>query len=59
QSVASIMSHRPRTVHADELAAVAVEIMQQHRVQGLLVTDDDGRLVGALNFQDLLQAGVV
>ena len=33
--------------------------MQQHAIQGLLVTDDDGRLVGALNFQDLLKAGVV
>jgi arabinose-5-phosphate isomerase len=34
-------------------------MMQQHAIQGLLVTDDDGRLVGALNFQDLLKAGVV
>jgi arabinose-5-phosphate isomerase len=33
--------------------------MQNHRIQGLLVTDDNGVLVGALNFQDLLQAGVV
>ncbi|MFP4208939.1 MAG: SIS domain-containing protein [Wenzhouxiangella sp.] len=57
--VASIMTPNPRTVRADELAAAAVEVMQKHRVQGLLVTDGDGRLVGALNFQDLLQAGVV
>lgn len=59
QRVASIMSRDPRTVRASELAAVAVEIMQHHRVQGLLVTDEEDRLVGALNFQDLLQAGVV
>lgn len=57
--VDTIMSPDPRTVRASELAAVAVEIMQNHRVQGLLVTDDQGTLVGALNFQDLLQAGVV
>jgi arabinose-5-phosphate isomerase len=57
--VEDIMSPRPRTVRATELAAAAVEIMQQHRVQGLLVTDEAGSLVGALNFQDLLQAGVV
>jgi len=57
--VKDIMSPRPRTVRAAELAAAAVEIMQQHRVQGLLVTDEAGCLVGALNFQDLLQAGVV
>jgi len=33
--------------------------MQSHSIQGLLVTDQDGQLVGALNFQDLLKAGVV
>lgn len=58
-AVASVMSPHPRTVIDSELAAVAVEIMQAHRIQGLLVTDRSGRLVGALNFQDLLQAGVV
>jgi arabinose-5-phosphate isomerase len=57
--VSGIMSANPRTIEADELAAAAVELMQSHRIQGLLVTDDEGRLVGALNFQDLLQAGVV
>ena len=28
-------------------------------IQGLLVVDESDRLVGALNFQDLLKAGVV
>ena len=59
QRVDTIMSANPRTVGAQELAAVAVDIMQHYRVQGLLVTDDQSRLIGALNFQDLLQAGVV
>ncbi len=58
-TVASIMTANPRTIAADELAAAAVELMQSHRIQGVLVTDREGRLVGALNFQDLLQAGVV
>ncbi|MCC5864171.1 MAG: KpsF/GutQ family sugar-phosphate isomerase [Wenzhouxiangella sp.] len=57
--VVRIMTAGPRTIDASELAAKAVEVMQQHRVQGLLVTDAEQRLVGALNFQDLLQAGVV
>ncbi|MDZ7791375.1 MAG: KpsF/GutQ family sugar-phosphate isomerase [Xanthomonadales bacterium] len=55
----NIMTANPRTIRADELAASAVELMQHHRIQGVLVTDADGQLVGALNFQDLLQAGVV
>jgi len=54
-----IMSSDPQTITADALAATAVQIMQNRRIQGLLVTDQDGVLVGALNFQDLLQAGVV
>lgn len=57
--VERIMTPGPRTIDADELAASAVEMMQHHRIQAVLVTDRDGRLVGALNFQDLLQAGVV
>jgi arabinose-5-phosphate isomerase len=58
-TVATIMTSNPRTIAADELAAAAVELMQSYRIQGVLVTDRNGQLVGALNFQDLLQAGVV
>ncbi len=54
-----IMTASPETIAADDLAASAAERMQTRRIQGLLVTDDEGRLIGALNFQDLLQAGVV
>ena len=57
--VQRIMTPNPRTVASGELAAKAVEVMQTHRIQGLLVVDEHGELVGALNFQDLLQAGVV
>ena len=57
--VRELMTADPQTIGPDELAASAVELMQTRRIQGLLVVDDDRRLVGALNFQDLLQAGVV
>jgi arabinose-5-phosphate isomerase len=33
--------------------------MEDHKINGALVTDTDGRLVGALNMHDLLRAGVV
>lgn len=55
----TLMTPNPQTIARHELAVVAVELMQSKRIQGLLVTDDHGRLEGALNFQDLLQAGVV
>jgi arabinose-5-phosphate isomerase len=57
--VERIMTRDPRTIRSGELAAMAVEVMQSHRIQGLLVVDEQDQLVGALNFQDLLQAGVV
>lgn len=57
--VDALMTEHPQTIGADALAASAVELMQSRRIQGLLVVDDESRLVGALNFQDLLQAGVV
>lgn len=54
-----IMTHNPQTISQDKLAVHAVELMQACRIQGVLVTDEKNRLIGALNFQDLLQAGVV
>ena len=57
--IAEVMTRGGRHIGPDALAEEAVHLMQQHAIQGLLVTDDDGRLVGALNFQDLLKAGVV
>ncbi len=57
--VAEVMTHNPRTIGPDKLAAEAVQMMDQHKINGLLVVDEDGRLVGALNMHDLLRAGVV
>ncbi len=57
--VAGVMSHNPRRIHPDKLAAEAVHVMQTHQVFALLVTDEQDRLVGALSMHDLLRAGVV
>ncbi len=54
-----VMTRAPRTVHPEQLAAEAVNDMQQHGVTALLVVDAAGHLVGALNIHDLLRAGVV
>jgi arabinose-5-phosphate isomerase len=48
-----------KSIAPDSLAVEAVQLMQRHAIQGLLVIDRSGELVGALNFQDLLRAGVV
>jgi arabinose-5-phosphate isomerase len=57
--VRELMTASPQTIGPDALAASAVEQLQARRIQGLLVVDAERRLLGALNFQDLLQAGVV
>ena len=33
--------------------------MEEYRINGLLVADDRGRLIGAFNMHDLFRAGVV
>ena len=57
--VSDVMTRGGRTIAPDALAVEAVHLMQKHSIQGLLVVDSEGDLVGALNFQDLLRAGVV
>lgn len=57
--ITQVMSRQPRCIGPRHLAAEAVQIMDQHKINGLLVVEDDGRLIGALNMHDLLRAGVV
>ncbi|HQS82729.1 MAG TPA: KpsF/GutQ family sugar-phosphate isomerase [Thiobacillus sp.] len=57
--IADLMTKNPKTIRADELAVAAVEKMDTLKINGLLVVDDAGALVGALNMHDLLKAGVV
>ncbi|MCI1191641.1 KpsF/GutQ family sugar-phosphate isomerase [Calidifontimicrobium sp. SYSU G02091] len=54
-----VMHVRPRTVAADALAVDAAALMEQHRITSVLVVDGDGRLVGALNTNDLMRAKVI
>ena len=58
-TVASLMSHSPKTIGADKLAVEAAKLMEQFQINALLVTDAEGHVVGALNIHDLLRARVV
>lgn len=57
--IRQVMHANPQTISARRLAVEAVELMEQHKINGLLVTDENGRLIGALNMHDLLKAKVV
>lgn len=57
--VVTIMKRAPRTIAPGKLAAEAVELMERHRINQLLVVSDAGELVGALNTHDLFNAKVI
>ena len=57
--ITEVMHATPTTITAKKLAAEAVEIMEHHKISGLLVTDEDNKLVGAFNMHDLLMAKIV
>ena len=57
--VGAVMSANPHTIGVQRLAVEAVQLMEEHRINQLLVTDDTGQLAGALNMHTLFQARVV
>jgi arabinose-5-phosphate isomerase len=54
-----VMTAGCRTAGADMLAAAALQMMDAHKINALLIVDEQHRLVGALSMHDLLRAGVV
>lgn len=57
-TMTAVMTQGARRAGPDQLAAEALELMERHRINALLVVDDNDRLIGALNMHDLLRAGV-
>jgi arabinose-5-phosphate isomerase len=57
--VDDLMTHGAKTIRPDALAAEAVQLMERHKVNQLLVVDESGALVGALNMHDLFRAKVI
>ena len=53
-----VMTSPCRTITAERLAAEALQLMDEKRINALPVVDASGRLIGALNMHDLLRAGV-
>lgn len=57
--IRDVMTKNCRTTKANELAASIVKMMDDHGINGLLVTDNDNKLVGAFNMHDILRAGIM
>ncbi|HSC84360.1 MAG TPA: KpsF/GutQ family sugar-phosphate isomerase [Pseudomonas sp.] len=58
-NIDAVMTPRGKTARAEMLAAEALKIMEDHKINALVVVDDEGKPVGALNMHDLLRAGVM
>jgi arabinose-5-phosphate isomerase len=58
-SIDQVMTVHGKTARAEMLAAEALKIMEDHKINALVVVDDEDKPVGALNMHDLLRAGVM
>jgi len=54
-----VMHAGPRRIRAEALAVEAADLMEQHRITGLVVVDAEDRLIGVLNTNDLMRAKVI
>ncbi len=57
--IRELMTSPCASVDRESLAAEALRIMEEKKINALPVTDASGQLVGALNMHDLLRAGVI
>jgi len=58
-AISDVMTKNCRTATANELAASIVKQMDDHGINGLLVIDENNKLLGAFNMHDILRAGIV
>lgn len=58
-TIASVMTKNPSVASADMLAAEALKIMEDKKINGLIIVDHQQHPIGAMNMQDLLKSGVL
>jgi arabinose-5-phosphate isomerase len=59
QTIGEVMTPSPAVANPNLLAVEGLNLMQDKKINGLLLCDENNRLVGALNMHDLLKAGVM
>lgn len=58
-TAAQLRSDRPKTIAPDELAAKALQVMEQYSITSLVVAGDQGEVRGIIHLHDLLKSGIV
>ncbi|MCK5013724.1 MAG: KpsF/GutQ family sugar-phosphate isomerase [Candidatus Omnitrophica bacterium] len=59
RKIFEVMTKNPTTISKDKLAVEALQILQDKKIDELPVVDRKGKLMGLLDVQDLLKAGLV
>ena len=57
RTVRDVMTRHPKTIGQDRLAAEALRLLREYKIDELVVVDEHRRPVGLLDVQDLLRAG--
>lgn len=58
-TIAQVMHTAPKTIYLDQMAVEALEMMETHQINALMVVNHAQELIGAFNMHDLLKAKVV
>lgn len=58
-SISEVMTSHCAVISEDILAAEAMQIMEQKKINGLIVINEHYQAIGALNMHDLIRAGIV
>ena len=56
--VEDVATMNPKTLNEDILASDALEIIEQYKIQLLIITDENNKLKGVLHIHDLVEAGI-
>jgi len=59
RKIKDVMTRSPKTITKEKLAAEALRILQENRIDEIPVVDKNNKPVGLVDVQDLLKAGLV
>ncbi|NQY34024.1 MAG: KpsF/GutQ family sugar-phosphate isomerase [Alteromonadaceae bacterium] len=57
--ITTVMTRSPTVASAEMLAAEAIKIMEDKKINGLIIVDSHNSPIGAMNMQNLLKSGVL
>lgn len=58
-TIKHVMTENPQTAHPQMLAAEALNLMENKKINGLIIVNSKHQPVGAMNMHDLLKSGVL